>query len=407
MKRMRGKKVWLFALFAVLLCGVGGWILWNQFFRVEEEPVEDEFYYTTHTLYEQDPISVKGKAQLQIDDAYYVKSDEGTVDTVYVEDGQAVEKGDTLYTIRLTGKDAVKAVADLEREQTKLYNRRERLQADYQKAQVAQQNTQSTGEGEDVGNEGEPSASGLDPFTISQELAEVNEQIADMDQQVTQARNDLYQVVTAKNGGQVHLNEAGRNDSAKAFIRVISPGTFVSGSVDEYDFFALKEGLAIQLHIPAQERDVKGKIVNFDPLPEIGQGPVGDSGDQETDFSVAGAEASGQFGFVAEPEEFIQPGFTVEMLIPLSGIAIPKNAVIEEADQAYVFVLEDGKAKKVALQAERQGKKWVTQPEDLPIGTILILDGYDLEDGQTVKTDLDQALDGEFLDPMSDESVGG
>lgn len=407
MKRMRGKKVWLFVLFAVLLCGAGGWILWNQFLRVEEEAVEEEFYYMTHTLYEQDPISVKGKAQLQIDDAYYVKSDEGTVDTVYVEDGQAVEKGDSLYTIRLTGKDAIKAVADLEREQTKLYNRRERLQADYQRAQTNQQNTQSTKEGEDAGDQGESTASGLDPYMISQELAEVNEQITDMDQQVTQARNDLYQVVVAKNGGQVHLNEAGRNDSAKAFIRVISPGTFVSGSVDEYDFFALKDGLAIQLHIPAQERDVKGKIVNFDPLPEIGQGSIGDSGDQEADFSVAGEEASGQFAFVVEPEEFIQPGFTVEMLIPLRGIAIPENAVIEEADQAYVFVLEDGKAKKVVLKTEQQGKNRVTEQEDLPIGTILILDGYDLEDGQTVKTDLDQAMDGEFLDPMSDESMGG
>lgn len=43
----------------------------------------------------------------------------------------------------------------------------------------------------------------------------------------------------------------------------------------------------------------------------------------------------------------------------------------------------------------------------MPVGTILILDAYDLTDGQAVKTDVDQAMDGEFLDPAEAESVEG
>lgn len=398
------KKFRLFAIIGGVLLLIGVlYFAYTQFFKGKtKDETEGEFHYSTHVLHPQDPISVKGKSQLQSDDSYFVKSEDGVVETVHVNDGQEVEKGAALYTTRMTSQEAVKAVSDIEREQTKLYNRLERTQAAYNTAQANYANAQNqvTQPGSEGAATTPPPA---DPQSLKQEIAQINEEIADAEYRLTQAKNGLYQTVTAKNPGKVYLNDAGRSDGTKPFVRVVSVGTFIKGSVNEYEFFAIKDGLSVDLHVPAEDRDLKGKIAHFDSLPEAGA-PAAQSSDPskmpEAPVGMGG-ESSGEFDFVVYPDSFIQPGFTVEMMIPLTGMIVPEAAIVEEGDKKFVFVLEDGKAKKVELHAEHQGKKLVTTQEDLPEGTILILEAYELKDGQEVKTDqemMGEDMDGEFLD---------
>ncbi|EKU93783.1 Uncharacterised protein [Alloiococcus otitis] len=57
-----------------------------------EDLEEAEDLYQSTTLYEQDPITVKGFAQLQVDQSYTYDPELGEIETVHVADGQEVKK---------------------------------------------------------------------------------------------------------------------------------------------------------------------------------------------------------------------------------------------------------------------------------------------------------------------------
>lgn len=83
--------------------------------------------YSTFTLYEQDPVTLTGTAQLQTDQAYFYDKEKGDISSVKVRDGQFVKQNDLLYTYEQNEIETQHEIEDMMREQTRTYNQREVL----------------------------------------------------------------------------------------------------------------------------------------------------------------------------------------------------------------------------------------------------------------------------------------
>lgn len=394
-----------------------------------EDLEEAEDLYQSTTLYEQDPITVKGLAQLQVDQSYTYDPELGEIETVHVADGQVVKKGDRLFTYRKTDQESLVEIDELKREQTKLYNQRQALQASLANAQNAWANYQkqvniqepllaSQDQEEEVGEEGvepdlalDPPAD--DPASIKAAIQEVKLQIQDLEAKLAQAQNSLYQNVLAKADGTVYLDQRGRDDNRQAFIRLVGDQVYIRGSVNEFEFFALGDNRIVDLFVPAENKELKGKMVEYDRFPGSGQEGSQSSDEENLDSGMwagdLGGDQASNFNFTVKPDDYIQPGFSVEMLIQVPGIAIPPEAIVLEGDDQYVFAYQENSqtVKKVKLESEPAGQAQVTKQADLKAGTQVILYPDGLEDGQSVS--LDTGMEEGDLEGMEDhgeEAVG-
>ncbi|MGO4928483.1 efflux RND transporter periplasmic adaptor subunit [Fundicoccus sp. Sow4_F4] len=361
--------------------------------------------YSTFTLYEQDPVILTGTAQLQTDQAYFYDKEKGDIATVKVRDGQFVKKNDLLYTYEQKAVETQHEIEDLMREQTRTYNQREVLikqlsdytgaAYNYQGDRISSYWDPSGKQGyyieEEIGNyslaDGEANAyTSSDPTVegMKDQIRQVNEAIEDLEIKLIRLQEKQQGRVLAKSDGTIVLNEEGKDNTQVAFIRIVSDEVSVTGTASEYEFYTLEEGRPVSLYINAEDRDIAGEIISFDQIP--GSGDSNTIG--EASFTPAATSSEGaNFNFMISAAEAIQPGFSVKIGIKLPGVVLPVEAIIEENDQTYVFVNREGVAVKVAVTIERQGTQRVVLRE-LSAGDILLLNPYELVDGQMVTTDL-------------------
>lgn len=343
----------------------------------------------TFTLYEQDPVTLTGTAQLSSDQAYFYEPEKGDIASVNVRDGQFVKKDDLLYTYELEATETQHELEDLKREQTRSYNQREVLlkqlsdytgaSYNYQGDRLASYWEASGKQGyyieEEIGNyslaageataytSGDPTVEGL-----KDQIRQLNEAIEDLEIKLSRLQNKQQGRVLAKQAGRVILNEAGENQADLAFIRIVSEEVVVTASASEYEFYTLAKGRPVSLYVNAEDRQVAGEITRFDQVPT-------NSPQEEV--------ASAEYTVTIAPSEAIQPGYSVKIGIQLPGVVIPVEAILEEAGQTFVFVSHEGVAEKRAVTIERQGAQRVVLKE-LSAGDIIFLNPQDLTDGQAV-----------------------
>lgn len=383
----RNWKKWLIGIAIVAVILIVILWGWNHFFKAQnEESEEDEDAYKTFELYEQDPIAVKGVVELAVNDNYTYKEELGTIDTVHVEDGQTVEKGQALYTYRKSSGAEQNAVNEASRQVKQLTAQRDRL--------VAQGPGTLPADDEDLMGTGQDMQAAFD-----NQVAELNDQIDSAQSALDDATSALTTTITAAHAGKVTIDDQGRTDASTPFMHVLGDDVFVKGSVNEYEFYALEKDRSVTLNVNATGETVKGVITRYDQVPPATEAPAttnenaaasdffgGDMGGTE-----GGSSTSTTFGFTVKPDDYIQPGFSVEMLIEVPGIEIPESAIIEEDDETFVFVYDHGKAHKRAITLKKQGLNRITTDDFFKPGIRLIENPTDLKDGQKVKVSSDSA----------------
>lgn len=374
-----------------------------------EEASESEQYYQTMTLYRQEPITINGIAQLKTDQTYYYNAERGDIQEVYVTDGQVIKKGQPLF--KYNEQKAVYELEDTRREQTRLYNQRERLidqlsemtgnaynwQGDLIEGYWTEDGYQyyvsvPIGKGEYVNKPVNPpvmdesgelvappedgSADG-----IKDQIRTLNQQIEDIDIKVARMLKDQDSQVVAKTDGKVILNQDGKTDSQVPFIRVISEDISVTGSVSEYEFYALGEDRPVNLYVDAEDRDVTGTMIHYDKIPKVS--PRSDESNEPM-YNASQGSSGTQYGFTVKADEFIQPGFTVKVQIGLPGYVIPTDAIVYEGEKTFIYTVQDGVAVKKEIKLERQGVKQVVL-RGVEEGEVVILYPYDVKEGQTIQ----------------------
>lgn len=370
-----------------------------------DQLADNQPVYSTFSLYEQDPVSVSGVVQLQTDQHYFYDAEMGKIATVQVRDGQYVMENDILFTYEVDSKQAQYDIEDALRDQTRLYNQREILIDQLSQLTGAYYNYQgdkissywdysgkhgyyveeSIDDLADTDNSSEEDGIAATEETLKQQVREVNQQIEDVEIKIIRLKEKQHGRILASAEGTVIVNEAGRENNQVPFVRVVSDDVSIVGSVSEYEFYTLAKDRKVNIYVNAEDRNIDGKIITYDQFPVSSS--TSDASQPASGFS-GNNTASSQFNFTIKPDEHLQPGFTVKIGIRLPGVVVPTEAILEEAGEHYVYVYQEGTVEKRPVTIEQQGINRVVNRE-LKSGEILVLNPYDLTDGQAILTDFD------------------
>ncbi|AQW24107.1 efflux RND transporter periplasmic adaptor subunit [Clostridium perfringens] len=345
------KKKYIIAIVTVVILagvGVGSYFLKQS---MNKESVATMEIYTVPST---DKVFVNGKIEPEKVENIFLDATKGTVDKVEVENGDVVEKGDTLFTYK---NDQVQS--QVEQLELQLNS------AKSQKEEINKQNAEAKKQLEDLkkaGLENQMPQGGQMPNLGQNAGGEistgsVDEQIKLLEKQIKALKDKEYYKVTAPIGGKVILAESSTNPT-QPYITVESGDYYISGSVNEKDQPKIKEGQEVQITILSTNKNINGKISS------VGNTPI-DNGASLAAQTGAQGGAGGNMSYyevkiTPDSQEDLTNGFHVQASVNLDKkpIEIPKEAILSVDNEEFVFKNVDGKlVKQVIIYSPKEGSE--------------------------------------------------
>ncbi|EOU1765389.1 efflux RND transporter periplasmic adaptor subunit [Clostridium perfringens] len=345
------KKKYIIAIVTVVILagvGVGSYFLKQS---MNKESVATMEIYTVPST---DKVFVNGKIEPEKVENIFLDATNGTVDKVEVENGDVVEKGDTLFTYK---NDQVQS--QVEQLELQLNS------AKSQKEEINKQNAETKKQLEDLkkaGLENQMPQGGQMPNLGQNAGGEistgsVDEQIKLLEKQIKALKDKEYYKVTAPIGGKVILAESSTNPT-QPYITVESGDYYISGSVNEKDQPKIKEGQEVQITILSTNKNINGKISS------VGNTPI-DNGASLAAQTGAQGGAGGNMSYyevkiTPDSQEDLTNGFHVQASVNLDKkpIEIPKEAILSVDNEEFVFKNVDGKlVKQVITYSPKEGSE--------------------------------------------------
>ncbi|MFQ7565226.1 MAG: efflux RND transporter periplasmic adaptor subunit [Clostridium perfringens] len=345
------KKKYIIAIVTVVILagvGVGSYFLKQS---MNKESVSTMEIYTVPST---DKVFVNGKIEPEKVENIFLDATKGTVDKVEVENGDVVEKGDTLFIYK---NDQVQS--QVEQLELQLNS------AKSQKEEINKQNAEAKKQLEDLkkaGLENQMPQGGQMPNLGQNAGGEistgsVDEQIKLLEKQIKALKDKEYYKVTAPIGGKVILAESSTNPT-QPYITVESGDYYISGSVNEKDQPKIKEGQEVQITILSTNKNINGKISS------VGNTPI-DNGASLAAQTGAQGGAGGNMSYyevkiTPDSQEDLTNGFHVQASVNLDKkpIEIPKEAILSVDNEEFVFKNVDGKlVKQVITYSPKEGSE--------------------------------------------------
>lgn len=345
------KKKYIIAIVTVVILagvGVGSYFLKQS---MNKESVATMEIYTVPST---DKVFVNGKIEPEKVENIFLDATKGTVDKVEVENGDVVEKGDTLFIYK---NDQVQS--QVEQLELQLNS------AKSQKEEINKQNAEAKKQLEDLkkaGLENQMPQGGQMPNLGQNAGGEistgsVDEQIKLLEKQIKALKDKEYYKVTAPIGGKVILAES-RTNPTQPYITVESGDYYISGSVNEKDQPKIKEGQEVQITILSTNKNINGKISS------VGNTPI-DNGASLAAQTGAQGGAGGNMSYyevkiTPDSQEDLTNGFHVQASVNLDKkpIEIPKEAILSVDNEEFVFKNVDGKlVKQVITYSPKEGSE--------------------------------------------------
>ncbi|MDK0586245.1 efflux RND transporter periplasmic adaptor subunit [Clostridium perfringens] len=344
------KKYIITIVTVVILAGVGV----GSYFLKQSMNKESVATMEIYTVPSTDKVFVNGKIEPEKVENIFLDATKGTVDKVEVENGDVVEKGDTLFTYK---NDQVQSqVEQLELQLNSAKN---------QKEEINKQNSEAKKQLEDLkkaGLENQMPQGGQMPNLGQNAGGEistgsVDEQIKLLEKQIKALKDKEYYKVTAPIGGKVILAESSTNPT-QPYITVESGDYYISGSVNEKDQPKIKEGQEVQITILSTNKNINGKISS------VGNTPI-DNGASLAAQTGAQGGAGGNMSYyevkiTPDSQEDLTNGFHVQASVNLDKkpIEIPKEAILSVDNEEVVFKNVDGKlVKQVITYSPKEGSE--------------------------------------------------
>lgn len=334
----------------VILAGVGV----GSYFLKQSMNKESVATMEIYTVPSTDKVFVNGKIEPEKVENIFLDATKGTVDKVEVENGDVVEKGDTLFIYK---NDQVQS--QVEQLELQLNS------AKSQKEEINKQNAEAKKQLEDLkkaGLENQMPQGGQMPNLGQNAGGEistgsVDEQIKLLEKQIKALKDKEYYKVTAPIGGKVILAESSTNPT-QPYITVESGDYYISGSVNEKDQPKIKEGQEVQITILSTNKNINGKISS------VGNTPI-DNGASLAAQTGAQGGAGGNMSYyevkiTPDSQEDLTNGFHVQASVNLDKkpIEIPKEAILSVDNEEFVFKNVDGKlVKQVITYSPKEGSE--------------------------------------------------
>ena len=345
------KKKYIIAIVTVVILagvGVGSYFLKQS---MNKESVATMEIYTVPST---DKVFVNGKIEPEKVENIFLDATKGTVDKVEVENGDVVEKGDTLFTYK---NDQVQSqVEQLELQLNSAKNQKEEINKQNAEAKKQLEGLKKAGlenqmpQGGQMPNLGQNAGGEIS-------TGSVDEQIKLLEKQIKALKDKEYYKVTAPIGGKVILAESSTNPT-QPYITVESGDYYISGSVNEKDQPKIKEGQEVQITILSTNKNVNGKISS------VGNTPI-DNGASLAAQTGAQGGAGGNMSYyevkiTPDSQEDLTNGFHVQASVNLDKkpIEIPKEAILSVDNEEFVFKNVDGKlVKQVITYSPKEGSE--------------------------------------------------
>ena len=151
---------------------------------------------------------------------------------------------------------------------------------------------------------------------------------------------------------------------------------------------------SVTIYVKAQDREIKGTIsfVSTDPSGS-GANPVPALPTSPSAASSGGGHSVARYDVIVKPEISLPNGFTVQVKIPQKGLVLTEQAIQKDGEQEYVYLYDNGVAKRKNIKRVKKGFQWIVQ-EGLSIGDKVIANpDSDITDGAAVSsTQLEESV---------------
>lgn len=314
-------------------------------------------------------IKVPGTLVLTEEQIVLYEADKGEIVEVFVNENDKVKKGDPLLRYE-------NDVYELEKKQNEMELRSLYLEIDSIRKQRRELDNQLA---KDKNNE--LLKQERDQLLLQEQLRNIDIERAQLQKEQLEKKIESLTVKAEVDGVVLQLNDTKNTrvlTGEEPLVHIASLDDMkVKGSVTEYEVLKIEPKQSVRLTADTvQNEEWKGKVEK-----------VANSPDQSSQFGLEDPNEAVKYTLYVKPEEKIplKPGFnmlidiiTKEDQVP----TIPANAVQQEDDQMFVYIVEDGKVQRV----------------DVKIGMV---DSEKMEiiDGLTAEDEV-------ILDPPDDIAIG-
>ncbi len=135
---------------------------------------------------------------------------------------------------------------------------------------------------------------------------------------------------------------SGTEGTPSSIVEIANKDSFeVEGKLTEYDSLVVSEGLEVKISSDAlPDEEWTGTVSDIDFFPDDGDAMGGDNTIVNYPFTVS--VESGNI-------ELLKPGYQMILNViteEKKGLTVPVSAVVSNEEESYVYVIEDGAAKK-------------------------------------------------------------
>lgn len=321
------------------------------------------------TIPSRDKIFINGTITPENSEGIFLDASKGDIDTISVENGQVVEKGDILFTYR--SEVVTEQITTLNREIANSNNQRQQLvnkkdeanqSLQTKKAEIEKLKQQAAANNSSEKNPDEaaiPTAntniqvneSSL--LAIESEIKAYNDQISTIDFQISSIEEQIatlkekeYTSEVAPIAGKVTLNESAA-PLTSAYLTIDSTNLVVNGAVSEKDHFKIQADQEAKIVVLSTNTEVKGKIIS------IGDKPLAVASLNGAESSVSQYEVK----LSLDSQENLINGYHVQgtVLNKEYIISIPKSSIVNEEGKNYVFKVVDNKLTKQEVTSKEDG----------------------------------------------------
>lgn len=313
----------------------------------------------------------------------YLDTSKGKVDTVSVTDGQAVNVGDVLFTYK---NDTITSqieefngqISTYQNQKERLENKKKDSNNKLTEKKNSLSNLKSNPQDEMIitsiqSLEGEIQALETEISSYNDQLDTINDSIKECNKKIENLKKDEFVEVKADISGVVDI-VGSKEDYTNVFISITSNDLYIKGSVNEKNVEKLKKEQEAEVLVIANNSTIKAKVDEISKKPSTSSSGIGSSMDTSAN-SLSNYEVT----LLLDSQENILDGYHVQATVFEEGeeLKIPKEAIIEENGETFVYKVEDGVLKKQTVEYEdsenddvkilsglEEGEEVVTNPSD-------------------------------------------
>ena len=287
----------------------------------------------------------------------YLDTSKGKVDTVSVTDGQAVNAGDVLFTYK---NDTITSqieefngqISTYQTQKERLENKKKDSNNKLTEKKNSLSNLKSNPQDETIiasiqSLEAEVQALETEISSYNDQLDTINDSIKDCNKKIENLKKDESIEVKADISGVVAILGS-KDDYTNVFISISSNDLYIKGSVSEKYVEKLKKEQEAEVLVIANNSTIKAKVDEISKKPSTSSS-IGSSMD-----TSANSLSNYDVTLLLDSQENILDGYHVQATIfeEEKELKIPKEAIIEENGETFVYKVEDGALKKQNVEYE-------------------------------------------------------